>query len=727
VFGRYYRWLHGRWPAGRVEPYPVVREDGTTDVPGLRVVGDLRGVPLLKLALDSGARAAAAVAAEIGERRDGAGPIDLAIVGGGVSGMAAAVEARRLGLSFLVLEAREPFATIADFPKGKPIFTYPSDLEPAGELQVTADVKEALLGELQRQAAGIEVRNVRALGVRAGASSLEVDLDGADPIAATRVIVAIGRTGSHRRLGAPGDDLPKVWNRLHDPADFRGKKTMVVGCGDGAVETALLLAAAGAETMLVHRGPDLSRPKEENAARLLEAESTGKIAIHLNTSVRAVRPDDVVLVDASGERSVANHEVFAMLGRVAPLDFFRRSGVRIAGEWTRSRAAACAAFVLLIAAVLDWKSGGILADALRAARFFPFSLASSLPEARSTLAGVVARSAQYPGFWYTLAYSTVVVVWGVRRVRRRKTPYVRLQTAVLAAIQVGPLFLLPEIVLPWLDRNGLLPVWAMDALFPAVSWGNGREYWRAYGFILAWPLSVYNVFTDRPLGAWLWISIAQTFVLIPLLVWRFGKGAYCGWICSCGALAETLGDAQREKMPHGARWNRLNMLGQALLAIAFAMLVLRVVGWQLPGSAPDRFFRTWAMPSWKWGVDVFLGGVLGLGLYFWMSGRTWCRFACPLAALMHVYARFSRFAIHSEKAKCISCGICTQVCHQGIDVQAFAQRGLPMQDPQCVRCSACVSSCPTGTLSFGSVDARAGIVSVDRLIASAARAREARS
>ena len=86
----------------------------------------------------------------------------------------------------------------------------------------------------------------------------------------------------------------------------------------------------------------------------------------------------------------------------------------------------------------------------------------------------------------------------------------------------------------------------------------------------------------------------------------------------------------------------------------------------------------------------------------------WCRFACPLAALMHVYARFSRFRILADKKKCISCNVCTSVCHQGIDVMNFANKGLPMQDPECVRCSACVQSCPTGVLWFGQVERRSG-------------------
>jgi polyferredoxin len=219
------------------------------------------------------------------------------------------------------------------------------------------------------------------------------------------------------------------------------------------------------------------------------------------------------------------------------------------------------------------------------------------------------------------------------------------------------------------------------------------------------------------------------------LVWRFGKGAFCGWICSCGALAETLGDTQRTKMPHGPRWNRLNMIGQGILAIAVLLLVLRVYGWLAPSSwAAHKFHLLMEGKndagqlvnylSYKWLVDIFFGGILGVGLYFKYSGRVWCRIACPLAALMHIYARFSRFRIFSEKKKCISCNVCTSVCHMGIDVMNFANKGQPMQDPECVRCSACVQGCPTGILSFGEADKNNQIRKLDRLPASLVQIRE---
>lgn len=408
-----------------------------------------------------------------------------------------------------------------------------------------------------------------------------------------------------------------------------------------------------------------------------------------------------------------------------------------------------------------------------------------------------------PAFYYTLAYCLCVLIFGIRRMRRRRTPYVRWQTMALIAFQWIPLFILPEIILPWMGRNGFFEVGhplrgIADSLFETYdgTLGHERAYWRAYGFILAWPLNVYNIFTEKPLWGWIWISIAQTFVIIPGLIYFWGKGVYCGWICSCGALAETMGDAHRHKMPHGPLWNRVNMLGQAVLLFAFVVLALRIASWATPGPLPvkvtggafdaatnrttltfdpplskdytgadshliwapknqtiknissgnefvaeanqawlrnqpvklyssrtalhekltgwyENLFEGIPFVNYGWLVDIFFGGIIGVGLYFWFSGRVWCRFACPLAALMHIYARFSRFRILADKKKCISCNVCTSVCHQGIDIMNFANKGMPMRDPECVRCSACVQMCPTGVLSFGQVNGRGEVAARD--------------
>ena len=325
---------------------------------------------------------------------------------------------------------------------------------------------------------------------------------------------------------------------------------------------------------------------------------------------------------------------------------------------------------------------------------------------------------------------------GSERIKRRNTPYVTRQTLTLMAVQIVPLFLLPYFILPTLGYAGAFDhgfaKTVADNLFPAANYDYGREYWRAFGLILAWPLFFWNVFSSKPMTWWLVIGGVQTFVLIPLMVRRWGKGSYCGWICSCGALAETLGDTQRTKMPHGPIWNRLNMVGQVILAFAFALFAARIVTWYAPGSALGKamntfytamFYDSHAAYDYYHVVDLFLAGVVGVGMYFWFSGRVWCRFACPLAALMHIYARFTKFRIFADKKKCISCNVCTSVCHQGIDIMSFANKGMPMEDPECVRCSACVQSCPTGTLTFGRIGGDGKIV-FDALAASPVQIKE---
>ncbi len=459
-----------------------------------------------------------------------------------------------------------------------------------------------------------------------------------------------------------------------------------------------------------------------------------------------IDPGIVTLRDAGGQAiRLQNEVVFTMLGREAPLDFFRRSHLAIQGEWSTRTWIQFGLFALFCIFLYHWKSGdgSAIYTAFKTNHWFPFNipeLFSAAADDPKTVLGTLKNTAGAPSFYYSLLYCGLIVVFGLRRIARRKTPYVTLQTLSLMLIQCIPLFLLPYLLLPWMGANGWFDAGFgklfADQFFPGAT-AASREYWRAFGFILAWPLFIWNLFNDHPTTGWLIFSLVQTFVVIPLIVWRWGKGAYCGWICSCGALAETVGDTHRHKMPHGPRWNRLNMLGQGILAFAMLLLLIRIFGW-IAAAVPalgflgfannfyysmlsDRGLASWF--SYRYLVDLWLAGIVGVAGYFWFSGRIWCRFACPLAALMHIYARFSRYRIFAKKSKCISCNVCTTVCHQGIDVMNFANKGMPMEDPQCVRCSACVTQCPTGVLSFGRLG-DAGETILDKIAASPVQMRE---
>ncbi len=772
---RYVDWLHLQWPSGTVEKLPRVDERYRTNVDGVYVVGDLAGIPLLKFSIDSGAKAMRDAADSLGAAGGGDGapvrdlagtpddPVPVVILGAGAAGMAAAREATSLGVSFRVLEATQRFATIKDFQQYKPIYTYPQDMTPEGDLRVSADIKEALVEELETQTEDIPVQTFEAEHVVRENGLLAVQNDEGDIVYAERVIVAIGRSGNFRSLGVPGEDRDFVHHRLHDPTKQAGNDVLVIGGGDSALEAAIALVDAGAQVRLSYRRDEFTRPKPENIDKVYERATyhsgEGSLRLMLPSDVEAIGENEVAITKRAGEsdadaestETVRADAVYAMIGREAPLDFFRRSGIRLRNDfgdlpdtlweavssvdWLSDvlwkRVGAFAAFFLFMCAVYSWKDGGIVQDWAKAANVFPFGLSGN-PGATGLLE-IVLTSATKPSFYYTLVYSAIVVIFGFRRIKRRQTPYIRVQTLTLMAIQVVPLFILPEVILPFLGANGLLPTGFLDALFPTSEGAvHGREYWRAYGFILAWPLLVYNVFTAEPLWWWIGICFVQTFVLIPGMIYFWGKGAYCGWICSCGALAETLGDQHRDKMPHGEGWNKLNLAGQVLMVLAFVLLFFRIGGWIWPGGWMDGAFNQLMFGAvfglqinYAWMVDVVMAGMIGYGVYFWLSGRFWCRFLCPLAALMHIYARFSRFRILAEKEKCISCNVCTSVCHQGIDVMSFAQKGEPMEDPECVRCSACVQSCPTGVLSFGQVEPSTGaFISRDSLEASATRIRE---
>ncbi|TVR44660.1 MAG: 4Fe-4S binding protein [Planctomycetota bacterium] len=722
----YYHWLHGKWPAGQPDKLPQANEDGSTNVPGLWVVGDLTGIPLLKFSLDTGAKAVRQIHGSPEPKP--AGGHDLVIIGGGVSGVAAAAEAAKLGLDYVILESADLFSTIANFPKGKPIYTYPKEMRPESELSVQGEVKEDLLEELRQQAKdrGITATKAKASHVQRHGDHLQVHLKAGEPLAARAVIVAIGRSGNYRRLEVSGEDLDKVSNRLHDPATYVGKHTLVVGGGDSACEAAVAIAEANAKAghsealvTLSYRRGELSRAKPDNVQAVHRLAEARHLRLLLGSEVERIEEASVSLkVKGQGQEKLENDAVLTLIGREAPLDFFRRSGVRVQREYSKAYWGFIAIFfavVTLLYGMKGWLIGfeKLNYTSLNPANWLGGLVASADPQ--SLIGTTIISASAGPGFWVTLIYSGAVVAFGLDRILRRRTAYITAQTSLLALIQVLPLFIFPEVLLPWLHANGNLPEIITTNLFPGESW------WRAYGFILAWPLLVWNIFTAEPLMWWLIIGFVQTGIIIPLLIWRWGKGAYCGWICSCGALAETMGDRHREKMPHGPLWNKLNMVGQALLALSILMLGLYILRWTTGfGDGILSGFDN----LWKYLVDFFLAGALAVGLYFAYSGRVWCRFACPLAALMHIYTRFSRFRITVNQKKCISCNACTTVCHQGIDIMNFANKGEHMSDPQCVRCSACVQACPTGVLAFGTVDGQERITGLDKLVASPVLKRE---
>ncbi len=288
-------------------------------------------------------------------------------------------------------------------------------------------------------------------------------------VRAQRVIVAIGRPGNFRKLGVEGEDRDKIYNRLHDPTEFCNCHVMVVGGGDSALETAIALVTCGAHVTLSYRKGEFSRPKPENvvtlnslvvdptvsghleqftrdriAPTLGDDSSTkshfGQLRLMMSSQLKRIGDKDVVVTDANGQdQTIANDFVFAMTGREAPLDFFRRSGIRITGEWGRRSVLGFISFMLFMLWVYHWKAAkaipvlGPLLDAQNPDPAVALAWLESLSAlvARflndpATLLGTRKISMSAPAFYYTLVYTAIVIVFGIRRIRRRRTPYVRL-------------------------------------------------------------------------------------------------------------------------------------------------------------------------------------------------------------------------------------------------------------------------------------------------------------
>jgi len=253
------------------------------------------------------------------------------------------------------------------------------------------------------------------------------------------------------------------------------------------------------------------------------------------------------------------------------------------------------------------------------------------------------------------------------------------------------------------------------------------------------------------------------FLISPILTYLYGKRWYCSWVCGCGALAETAGDPFRQLSSKKVsvwkfeRWmihvvlvfisittiavlwsflssnksmsitSREQFVGGVVVFILILMGVLFF--WKKDGLNKDAkytllslgiiliavlsiqafsgeknilFINSYTLQKWYgFGIGAAFSGVLGVGFYPILGSRVWCRFGCPMAAILGLQQRLlSRFRITTNGGQCISCGNCSTYCEMGIDVRAYAQRGENIVRSSCVGCGVCSAVCPRGVLKL---------------------------
>lgn len=309
---------------------PYVGPDFQSNVPGIYIAGELGGMGLIRNAIEQGRQAMTAITAE--RRPSASGILDVVIVGGGPAGLSASLSALEKKLRFVTIEQGTLGGTVAHFPRGKLVMTAPATLPLVGKVKFKEIGKEELLGFWQSVVARTGLRiNFQERVDRITPVEVGFAVQTTRQTYMTRnVLLAIGRRGTPRRLGVPGEELPKVTYHLIDPEQYRGQNVLVVGGGDSALEAAAALAEQpGTRVTLSYRSESFGRAKAKNRQRVDDAHAAGRLEILLASTVTEVGVDRVLL-NVRGEPAVrANDAVIVCAGGILPTDFLRSIGIEI--------------------------------------------------------------------------------------------------------------------------------------------------------------------------------------------------------------------------------------------------------------------------------------------------------------------------------------------------------------------------------------------------------------
>ena len=258
---------------------------------------------------------------------------DLLIIGAGPAGLAAALNARKSGLGYLLLEKEAHIADTAHgYQRGKLVMSEPSAVPARGELWFESAVRETVLQHWEETARASNIhlklsQGVREIKRRNGCFDVVTDQE---VFSATKVVVAIGSQGNPRRLRVPGENLPHVLTRLIDPALYSDQDIVVVGGGDSAIEIAAALAARNRVTMAV-RTPEFIRAKDALERRALELANRKELTIHFNATVESIDSTFVTLKLSSSTVKVKAGVVIVKIGALPPRQFLENCGVRFTG------------------------------------------------------------------------------------------------------------------------------------------------------------------------------------------------------------------------------------------------------------------------------------------------------------------------------------------------------------------------------------------------------------
>ena len=311
---------------------PVVNPSFESNVPGIYIAGELGGMGLIRNAIEQGRQAMESIRRLDGLGRKGVH--DAVIVGAGPAGFAASLTALQHKLRFLTIEQESLGGTVAHYPRGKLVMTAPVKLPLIGKMKFSETSKEELLAFWQyvepERTTGLKNRyQERVEKVVSAGKGFEVHTTRGTYLTRA-VLLAIGRRGTPRKLGVPGEQLPKVVYRVLDPEQYRGQRVLVVGGGDSALEAATSIAEESDTVVtLSYRGDAFNRAKDKNRRKVGAFEADGRLQLLMSSNVQSIGPRTVQLEQTGRLLEIENDSVVVSAGGILPTAFLKEMGIRV--------------------------------------------------------------------------------------------------------------------------------------------------------------------------------------------------------------------------------------------------------------------------------------------------------------------------------------------------------------------------------------------------------------
>lgn len=309
---------------------PHVKENFETNVPGLFIAGELGGMGLIRNAVEQGRQAMEAIRKVKGIGKGDV--LDVVIIGAGPAGLAATLGAKQHKLRAVTVEQDSLGGTVFNFPRGKVVMTAPVQMPMVGKINFRETTKENLLKLWQKiekdQNLKINYRE-KVEDIKPVGESFEVTTTKKTYQTRT-VLLCIGRRGTPRKLGVPGEELPKVVYRLIDPEQYKGQHVLVVGGGDSALEAATSIAEQeGTKVSISYRSDSFSRAKQKNLDKVDQAAAAGKLNVLLSSNVRRFTPDKVSIEQQGREITLDNDAAIVCAGGILPTPFLKQIGIEV--------------------------------------------------------------------------------------------------------------------------------------------------------------------------------------------------------------------------------------------------------------------------------------------------------------------------------------------------------------------------------------------------------------